>query len=351
MEYVTLTREDADFEPYLLGTFSATHRAIPVETYHPDTARERVTFRVVELEKLNIPSLSQIYLRSVRPELLGLTLGPAVASWLNHNYSLSSWTVLPSWLALAGIFFLHTAMFLFNDVQDHLRGADRMNRQRGSRVIQNGWVTAHQMRRWAWIHFVLAAVFGLPAFLNAPVGLIAVCGLASLALWIFQKNIGTRYGLCDLAVLMLFGPLITTGTALASFGYTNIFDVALGLVLGASTLWVFQVRQFEDLFRSKPQDFRTALAYLDFDRARLVGLVEGYLLLGLHPLTSVFLMVPIGIVATLPVVTFPLVLALNRFKKTASPLSGSMVGMARSALISHFTLLVWWIMALGTKWL
>ncbi|MBX3021013.1 MAG: UbiA family prenyltransferase [Bdellovibrionales bacterium] len=350
-EFITLTREDPEFESYLLGTFSDKERAIPVETYHAQTYRERVTFRIVPIDKLSAPPWWTIYFWSCRPELLALTLGPSFAAWLNHPSSLSAWERWPSWLALVGIFFLHTAAFLYNDVQDHVHGADRLNRRRGSQVIQKGWSSAAAMKKWALVNLGLAVLFGLPAFMSAPVALAGVCLTAFLALTVVMKNWGSRWGLCDLALLLLFGPLLTMGIALASFGETNLQDVALGVAFGAMTVWVFQVRQFEDLFRSKPENFRTFLGRLNFDKARLACVVEGFILLGLHPSVGVMVRVPLLFLMILPLVSIPSILLMNRLFKAASPLSSSLVGSSRWALLSHLAWTLWWLAALGTAWL
>ena len=57
----------------------------------------------------------------------------------------------------------------------------------------------------------------------------------------------------------------------------------LGLTFGALTVWVLQTRQLENLFRAKPEGFRTFLGFADFDRARVICIVEGALLLILQP--------------------------------------------------------------------
>jgi 1,4-dihydroxy-2-naphthoate octaprenyltransferase len=347
MEYVTLTREDPDFQTHLLGTFSKNRRALPVETYSPDTVRERVTFQLMDVGKLDIPPWWNIYFRSCRPELLVLTLGPAIAAWLSHRESFSRWMVQSSWSAVMGLIFLHTAMFLFNDVQDHLRGRDRINRRRGSRVIQKGWVPAYVMRRWAWVNFGLAAVFAFPAFLNAPWAVTSIGLAAGLSLLVFQKNLATRLGLCDLSLLLLFGPLLTMGVASASFGRTGWTDVILGLVFGASTLWTFQVRQFGDLVRAKPEDFHTFLAFFEFDRARSIAVAEGLLLLGAHFLAGLALRLPSLAMALIPIAGLPLLITLYRLRKAASPLSSDMIGLPRSAVLSYMTMTVWWLISLG----
>lgn len=350
-EYITLTRDDPDFEKYLLGTFSRTERALPVETYHAQTYRERVTFRIVPRDQLETPSWPIVYFWSCRPELWVLTLGPAVAGWLAHRHDLGSWERWPSWFALIGVFFLHTAAFLYNDVQDHLRGADRLNRRRGSQVIQKGWSSAAEMKRWSFVNFGLAVLFGLPAFWDAPLPLAGVCLGAALALFVLMRGIGTRYGLCDLALIALFGPLLTTGVALASFGETSPNDALLGLAFGATALWVFQVRQFENLFRSKPDAFRTFLGRLDFDRARWVVVIEGFLLLALHPAVGAAVRVSLFFLALLPFASLASVLLVNRVYKASSPLSSSLLGLNRLALASHLAWSLWWALALGAAWL
>jgi 1,4-dihydroxy-2-naphthoate octaprenyltransferase len=350
MELITLTKDDPDFNSYLLGTFSNTHRALPEETFHPQTTRERVTFRVVPVAAVKAPPWWHVYFVSTRPELSGLTLGPAMAAWLNQHERVAEWAMWPSWLALVGIFFLHTAVFLLNDVQDHMRGPDRTNRRRGSQVIQKGWVSAAAMKKWALIHFALAVVFGFPAFFISPLPVAVICTLALLCLGVVAWNRATRWGLSDLSLALLFGPLLTVGLAYASFGQANARDAVIGVAFGALTLWVFQYRQFENLFRSRPEIFHTFLAYLNFDRARAVCVIEGFALLLLQPLAAWVLNVPVVFLLLLPMVSVPLVLSMLKLYRSASPLSSSLVGSDRWALIAHSAFALWWIFVLGAAW-
>jgi 1,4-dihydroxy-2-naphthoate octaprenyltransferase len=349
VEYITLTRNDPEFESYLLGTFATDRRAIPVETFEGHI--ERVTFRLVPIEKLAVPAWWRIYLKSCRPELVSLTLGPAVAAWLNHYALAAQWTRWPSWFALAGTFFLHTAAFLYNDYQGHVQGTDRINRNRGSQVIQKGWVTASAVRKWAWVNAGMALLFGVPAFLNAPLELAAVCALAGLALLIISQRWGQRWALCDLSIMMLFGPLLTCGIALASFAQFNEGDVAIGLAFGVLSVWVFHIRQFGFLFRSKPETFRTFLAYWPFDRARLLVVSEAYVALLAQMAIALWLRVPLMFLALILFAGWPLNLTVLKLWKAESPLASSLLNIARWALMSHLAWSLWWVLALGAKWL
>lgn len=350
-EFITLTKKDSDFDSYLRGTFSSTHRALPVETYHAATARERVTFRVLPIDQVGAPAWWMVYFWSSRPELAGLTLGPAMAAWLLHVDSLQEWTKWPSWFALIGLFFLHTAVFLLNDVQDHMRGFDRLNHRRGSQVIQKGWVTAQAMNQWAWVNLALAILFGVPAFFNAPFELALVCLAAAVCLGAVITKSGVRFGVCDLALVLLFGPLLVSGIAFASFGESYPQNTVLGVALGVLTLWVFQVRQFEDLFRARSENFRTILGHLSFDQARKIVIIEGLLLLATQPAAGYALGVPTLFLVVSPLVSVPLIFTLQRFLRAASPLSSSLVGSSKWALASHLSWTLWWVLALGVAWL
>jgi 1,4-dihydroxy-2-naphthoate octaprenyltransferase len=257
----------------------------------------------------------------------------------------------PSWFALLGVFFLHTAAFLLNDVQDHLRGVDRLSRRRGSQVIQKGWVSANAMKKWAVVNFALAIGFGVPAFLNAPLELAMVCAAAGICLLVLWSNRGARYGLSDLALALLFGPLLTCGIALASFGTTGWHDFILGAAFGSLTVWALQVRQLEYLFRSKPESFRTLLGFWSFDRVRSLILVGGILILISQPVIALLLAVPLRFFILLPVVSMPLILFLGRVRTAASPLSSNLIHADRWALGSHVAWAAWWILALGASWL
>ena len=334
-----------------MGTFSKTARALPIETTQVETPRERITFRVVPVDRLEIPNRFVIYLAAMRPELIALTLGPAVVTWLNHRGTPPAWAEWSAWAAMFGIFFLHVAAFIINDVQDHRRGADRLNRGGGSRIIQKGWTTAAAMNFWARVNLGLAAACGTVAAVRAPLEIAAVCLIAVLALAVINFNVGIRRGLGDAALIALFGPLLTVGTALASFGDFDVTDVSLGLAFGGMTLWVLQLRQFENLFRARPETFRTFLGYLNFDGARLTCVVEGVLLLALMPAVGVVVRVPLIFVMALPMVGLPLMVRIHHIFRATSPLSSSLMHSSRGALIAHFCFTAWWIVALGAPWL
>lgn len=187
MTLVTLARSDEKFEKYLWGTFAKDQRAIAVETYHPFTSRERVTFRVESLTQIHRPPWWRVYLASARPEMWMLSLAPAlsVIVFLRDQFTQSE--AIVSLCALLALFFLHNAACLANDVQDHLTGSDRANRRRGSQVIQKGWASAREMYFWSWLNFIFAMGFGIPAVFLAPLSEFAIGLVALLGIFVLLK--------------------------------------------------------------------------------------------------------------------------------------------------------------------
>ena len=354
MEFVTLSKGDPEFDAYLLGTFAKDKRALPVDTFQHGQRNERVTFQIVSLNEVKAPPWWLTYLRSCRLELSTMALGPAGAAWLSHPDRYEQWTQWPSWFAMLGLFFLQTSLFLFNDYQDHLGGKDRLNRRRGSQVIQKGWTTALHMRRWAMVNGALGLMFGVPAFLNAPVELAVIGVLSFVAMFGFLKSRGQRWGQGDVSLFLLLGPLLACGVAAASYSQILVGDLLVGFAFGLLSLWVFHARQFEDLFRSRPEFFRTFLGYLPFDQARIFVLFEGVAVV-----TFQWLALNVVAASVHPAVyavfacaaSVPVLLTMRRFWQATSPLSSSLMRISSWALASHAVWTLAWWSILGSLWL
>ena len=63
---VTLTKANSEFESYLLGSFSRTERAIPVQSLNISTGAEQVTFEIVAIEEIQVPKLFSKWARFFR---------------------------------------------------------------------------------------------------------------------------------------------------------------------------------------------------------------------------------------------------------------------------------------------
>jgi 1,4-dihydroxy-2-naphthoate octaprenyltransferase len=132
------------------------------------------------------------YLLATRPAFLSITLAgcllgmaTAVSDGAGFGWGRAAATLLLAALAHAGINVL-------NDYCDHLNGSDARNTQRiypytgGSRFIQNGVLTPHQVRGWAVALFAATIAGGIWLLGVAGAGLFWI-GAAGLAIgWAYS---------------------------------------------------------------------------------------------------------------------------------------------------------------------
>lgn len=349
MEFVTLTKADPDFKKYLWGSFASDKRATTVETFHVDSPRERVTFKIQSVSDVKKPSWWKIYLISARPEMWLLSLGPALSTLLVAKVWDNADRLFVSALALLALFFLHNSACLLNDVMDHIHGTDRANRRRGSQVIQKGWSTAQNMLRWALFNFALAVLLAIPAVLSQPTPLLLVGILAVSSISIMLSAKGARYGLADASVVILYGPLIVTGMSLVQGLSISRDLILIALNFGWMSMWVLQARQIENLFRSQKEGNRSFLGYLPFDLAKKSFLIEGIATIVFVVVSSYKLEIPwLAWIALVPLI-FPMFFVLIKLQRAASPLSSDFIKVGRWALFAHGSLAIWWWLALGLR--
>ena len=152
-----------------------------------------------------------------------------------------SWGVAA--LALCATLCVHLAANVLNDVSDDLSGTDRGNDERifpytgGSRIIQNGVMSAHEMTVWAVILLAVAAALGLALVELRGLGVLAF-GLAGVLLGLAYSLPRVRLsarGLGEGTIAVAFGVLPVTGAAWVQSGQLNASSLLISLPVG---LWV-----------------------------------------------------------------------------------------------------------------
>lgn len=341
----TLSRTDPDFQPYLEGTFSRFHRALPVRSLNVDSVSEQVTFQIVPLSEIESPARLKVLWQMIRAQSLALSVGPMLVTLfvtLTHHHSVNTPVAVSSFL---GVLFFHIAANLFNDYGDHIKGQDRVRESRGSRVIQNGWISAAEVNRTAWGAMIIAAFCGLPAILLhlAPIGiLVGIVGLTGLE-FAFQRLRLKARGWSEVVAFCLTGPLLTCGFAWAISGSVAIEDVVLGGLFGSLSLMHFHSANFENIMADSQAGVRTWATRAGFDASKLFFYFTAVLLTACA-LTFVFLFEPhLQMFAVLVFLGANLILLCRRVWRLASPLSSELLGL-RWSVVS----LCWFITALLT---
>jgi 1,4-dihydroxy-2-naphthoate octaprenyltransferase len=217
---------------------------------------------------------------------VGVFLGAAIA------YNTAGTFDLPAFLAtLAGVILLQAATNMSNDTVDYLHGVDNLPPHLvspftgGARVLPEGQLPVAAHRR-VWVAlYVLGAVIGLALALTRPNGILLIAlGLVGGAFAVFYTlpPFSLQYhGLGDLAVGVVFGPIVTLGSYAVQTGTLSgealLASIPLGILV-AAFLFVNEMPEHETDPRGGK---RTIPARVGLERSyRLyVGLVAAALFL------------------------------------------------------------------------
>lgn len=267
-DLVTLSKSHPKFEEYLLGTFSETQRALPIQTLNVNTPREQVTFKILRDEDIQSPPAWFVWLKVLRPWQLGALLLSIAIILISPGVSIPRWEIAA--LSVLGTICLYISLYLRNDFHDHCYGIDRLQSTGGTQVIQRGWLRAVTVSRASWIFFVVGLLLGLPVVFSSPlilllVGVMTFLGVLGLSLrtWGLKYRIGS-----EALSFLLMGPLLSIGLGLAVFGEWDLQWIYIGLILGALSLFAIFNRNLEQILGSSQAQVRNLMNYLGFDRSK-----------------------------------------------------------------------------------
>jgi 1,4-dihydroxy-2-naphthoate octaprenyltransferase len=207
----------------------------------------------------------------IRPRTLSLSAIPVLAgsalAW--HHGSEVVWSTFA--VALVVALLIQAGTNLFNDAADGEKGNDGPARQGPRRLTGSGLASPLQVRRAAYLTFVLALAGGL--YLVAAGGwVILAAGLASLAAgWAYSSGprplSHTAWG--EVFVILFFGLVAVSGSYYLQGGQWSVQALTLGFTLGlhaAAVLLVNNIRDHEEDCRAGR---RTLVAVITPTRARL----------------------------------------------------------------------------------
>jgi 1,4-dihydroxy-2-naphthoate octaprenyltransferase len=171
------------------------------------------------------------WLISARASVLIMTFSSAAAGGLlalnTGSLDTLAWTG-----CLVGLLLAHAANNQLNDLTDSTRGIDEGNYFRtryGAHVLEDGLLSRKDLWRYIGITGGLALLIGVWLVTRAGIQVIAPLVLGSLLLVFYTWPL-KQWGLGELAVLVVWGPLMTGGTFLVSTGTWSWEVAAIGTV-------------------------------------------------------------------------------------------------------------------------
>lgn len=268
MSLITLERSHPDFQRHLRGRLPDGMRAVPEATLNPHTDRESVTFRLIPANQLQRPPMLGVWLKALRLQSLPRAFVPALMVFAGGARA-SGLDPDVTWLVLLGLFFLHTALVLRNDILDHLSGADRVRPDRGSRALQKGWLTVDQMETAAMLSVIGAVLCALPLIWLFPKILIVAIATAVIAgVGFFHKRLSFKdLWAGEISLFLLSGPLLVWGALSATGGSMDQRAFLWSCLWGLWVLLPTHALNFESLVAERKSGRRSMVALWGFDRS------------------------------------------------------------------------------------
>jgi 1,4-dihydroxy-2-naphthoate polyprenyltransferase len=267
---VTIEKSSPDFQKYLLGTFSEREVAIPVQSLNVNKASEQITFKVIDKTEIELPFFLTRWLLTVKVKNFTLVLFPIFIILVKNIYDDLFIEPLLPLLSCIGVICLHAAVNLRNDYYDHVSGVDRINPEVGSRAIQEGWITAAELRRTSIWFRVIGLLLGFPALVSYPQ--LVLFGLPVLFFGFVSHSyspVGFRYRRwSEISAFFLLGPLLTAGFEISIRGDFDFETVAIGIILGWLAVFVLHLRNFQSILVQSQAEFINSINWLGFDRAK-----------------------------------------------------------------------------------
>ncbi len=231
------------------------------------------------------PSGFTLWIQAIRPRTLTISVVPVITGLAFAWAGTGLFHPLVALATLLGAVLIQAGTNLHNDAADGDRGLDQAGRIGPPRVTAEGWASAAQVRRAAWLCFVLAALIGL--YLAAkggwPILLLGV--LSILAGWAYTGGpLPIAYTpLGEVFVLLFFGVAAVCGAYWLQAGSVSAAVLAAGIAIGLPAAAVLHVNNHRDRDSDSQAGRRTLAIVAGPDAAALI-----YALFILGPFSLLF---------------------------------------------------------------
>ena len=201
----------------------------------------------------DFPDPLKKYFLATRPAFLLATLVPALMGLAYTHWLGNTIHELHAMLTIIAALFLHAGVNVLNDYYDDLNGTDKVNEERvypftgGSRFIQNGVFSRHQMLRYGIYLNLIVVIIGVYLITEAGSALFFLGLIGVIIGWAYSAppfRLNSR-GLGEVTILIGFS-LLPFGTVLVQTGLLLPKVILMALPVGLLTTNLLYINQFPD---------------------------------------------------------------------------------------------------------
>lgn len=199
-----------------------------------------------------------VWLMAARPKTLFAAFAPVIVG-ASLAVAENNFDAVSSVVALLCSILIQVATNYTNDLYDHLKGADTKERVGPKRALNEGWVTAQQMKMAIYLTFGIAFLMGLYlVYVGGP--FILLIGILSIIAGFMYTGgpFPLAYnGLGDLFVFLFFGFVGTIGTYFINTGQVTSQALLASIPVGALVTNILVVNNYRDFDQDRKAGKRT----------------------------------------------------------------------------------------------
>jgi 1,4-dihydroxy-2-naphthoate octaprenyltransferase len=253
----------------------------------------------------------EIWIKGARPKTLVAALAPVIVGTAFAGYDAE---FLNFFLALIVALALQIGVNYANDYSDGIRGTDD-DRIGPIRLVGSGLAQPFEVKRAAFLAFIVAAIAGVILSARTEWLLLIVGGLAIIAAWTYTGG-PKPYGyqaLGEVSVFIFFGLVATLGTYFVQVGSISWPVILAAISMGLLATAILNVNNLRDLERDAKSGKRTLAVRLGPKRTRALYRVTIFL-----PLLLSLLLVTQSAYFLITLILLPQLLRASRLVSSAA---------------------------------
>jgi len=216
----------------------------------------------------------QVWIKASRPPFYIATLIPLTIGWILSSKG-GTWKPLLFLLVNLASFAVHMATNLMNDYFDYVQGADAGESIGGSRVLQDGQISLHSLRKAIFFLYGLATLIGMYIVIGLDLWPMFPMLVFSLFSSIFYVAPPIRYGYHGLGELLVginMGPVMVVGTYWVFTGRLAWIPFCISIPVGFMVASILYYQSLPDIQTDEAVGKRTIAVRLGKQGA-CVGLI------------------------------------------------------------------------------
>ncbi len=286
-----------------------------------------------------------IWLQAIRVFSLTASMIPVLlgAAWAAYEGTSADWRLMP--LIVIASLSIHAATNLVSEYFDYIKNVDKDYTFGGSRVIVEGKLSARQTLLGGLFLFALTAAIGLIfIYLRGwPILMLGVIGMMG-GIFYTATPVGYKYfGLGDLMVFILMGPLMVIGSYFVLTGTYNHNVLLVSLPVGCLVAAILSGNNLRDILHDTQAGITTTAGLLGHRFARLEYSIldmTAYLIVALLCILGTLPLFSLIVFCTLPLAYMPIRCALQSQPDNPAPIAALDVQTAKLHLAFGILLII-----------